>query len=145
MDATAIQLRNVVRFRDYPFGLRDDPSMRDSMTAAPWLDESNVLAYLRSGYLIGVVMGGHLPDWYDPDSSADPIIDGERRGGVTPMTDGVWFWPAGLIYFIERYHVRVPEEFVEHARLNAWRVDREQVAGREYDAFLYFDDARVPH
>ena len=49
------------------------------------------------------------------------------------MTDGTWFWPAGLIHFIEKYHVLVPQEFIEHAARNQWRVNKDLVRQGAYD------------
>lgn len=31
-------------------------------------------------------------------------------------------WPLDLPYYVERYHVVVPDEFVEHMKRNEWRV-----------------------
>jgi hypothetical protein len=77
-------------------------------------------------------MGADLPDWFDPSQRANPMIDGGRLGGVTPMTDGVWFWPAALIYFIEKYNVRVPSEFLDHSASQGWRVNKDQVSRGSY-------------
>jgi hypothetical protein len=107
--------------------------MREFMAASPWDEQERVLDYLRSGQILAVPMGADLPDWFDRPARANPEIAGRRVGGVTPMTDGVWFWPAGLIYFIEKYNVMVPREFVEHAARQSWRVDEEAVRSGAYD------------
>jgi hypothetical protein len=133
----AVMLKPVVRFREFPFGTADDPSMRDSLSARPWENQAHVLAYLRSGQILGVTMSADLADCFDRPNRANPVVDGQRRGGLTEMTDGVWFWYAGLIYFIERYNVRVPQAFVEHAARQNWRVDREAVPAARYD-FTYY-------
>jgi|ERR1043165_2898221 hypothetical protein len=133
METTTVKLKPVVHFREFPFGTIHDPSMREFVTAEPWPNQDNVLEYLRSGHILGYPMGADLADWIDPVSRANPIIEGRRLGGVTPMTDGVWFWPAGLIYFIEKYHVVVPAEFIEHAATNNWHVDKELVRQGIYD------------
>jgi hypothetical protein len=78
-------------------------------------------------------MGADLTDWLDRSRKANPVIDGRAEGGTTEMTDGTWFWYAGLIYFIERYNLRVPEEFVQHAARNNWHVDRERIPPTLYD------------
>jgi hypothetical protein len=36
------------------------------------------------------------------------------------LTDGAWIWPADLAHYVERYHVRLPGEFVEHAAGRGW-------------------------
>src|SRR5947207_8776748 len=108
MDTTVVKLKPVVHFREFPFGTMNDPSMRDCMAAQPWACQDQVIAYLCSGHILGYPMGADLADWFDPPNKANPILDDRRVGGVTPMTDGVWFWPAGLIHFIDKYHVPVP-------------------------------------
>src|SRR5688572_20408693 len=122
---TAIRLKPVVRFREFPFGTADDPSMREFMAPEPREDQGRVLEYLRSGHVLALPMGADLMDWFDRPHRANPVIAGRVVGGTTPMTDGVWFWPAGLIHFVEKYNILVPDEFVRHAALNTWRVSAE--------------------
>ncbi len=134
MATAVVKLKPVVHFREFPFGISTDPSMRDSMAPQPWTHQAQVVEYLRSGYMLGVPMGGaDLPDWFDAQQRANPLIDGHSLGGVTPLTDGVWFWPAGLIYFIEKYNVTVPQAFVEHAAQHGWQIDTEAVRHGTYD------------
>jgi hypothetical protein len=128
--ATATRLKPLVHFREFPFGTADDPSMREFFSPGPWQMQDNVLAYLRAGHVLSVLMGADLPDPFDPGARANPVIAGKVEGGATPMTDGTWLWPAGLIYFIEKYNLRVPREFIEHAAATGWRVDREAAARR---------------
>jgi hypothetical protein len=136
-----VMLTPVVRFREFPFGTIHDPSMRDCMSAQPWENQANVLQYLRSGLILGVNMGADLTDWFDPPAKANPIVEGRRRGGVTEMTDGIWFWYAGLIHFIEKYNVRVPAAFVEHAAQQNWCVDKARIPVCRYD-FSYFEPTK---
>ena len=35
--------------------------------------------------------------------------------GSKELWDGVWVWPEGLVHYVERHHVFLPEEFVERA------------------------------
>jgi hypothetical protein len=136
-----VMLTPVVRFREFPFGTSHDPSMREAMNEQPWENQANVLAYLRSGLILGVNMGADLTDWFDPPEKANPLIDGQHRGGVTEMTDGTWFWYAGLIHFIEKYNVCVPRRFLEYAAQRNWWVDKETIPAGRYD-FSYFETTR---
>src|ERR1043166_9688833 len=104
----AVKLKPVVRFREFPFGTVTDPSMREFMAAEPWPDSDKVLAYLKSGLILAYPMGADLTDWFDPPHRANPVIGGQRLGGATPLTDGEWFWYAGLIHFVEKYNVVLP-------------------------------------
>jgi hypothetical protein len=130
---TAVKLKPVVRYREFPFGTADDPSMREFMATTPRDNQDRVVEYLRSGHVLAVPMGADLPDWFDRPNRANPLIGGRLVGGATPMTDGVWVWPAGLIHFIEKYNVSVPAEFVEHAARSGWRVDGATAKSGDYD------------
>jgi hypothetical protein len=133
-----VMLKPVVRFREFPFGTASDPSMREFLANAPWENQHKVLDYLRSGMVLGVTMGANLTDWFDRPNKANPVINGQREGGTTEMTDGVWLWYAGLIHFIEKYNVRVPEEFVRHAAAQGWRVNKDCIQPARFDC-SYFD------
>lgn len=41
------------------------------------------------------------------------------RGKSVPgsiLTDGEWIWPAGHAHYVERYAVRLPDDFLLHVR-----------------------------
>lgn len=93
--------------------------------------------------LIGYWAGPTAPDWPDPRDFVDPTWDqGEREtiadylrcgfvfrafGGVSTcrfcgrqngaleLSDGVWYWPDGLVHYVTDHDVRLPSGFVEHA------------------------------
>jgi len=138
-ELTVVKLKPAVHFREFPFGTITDPSMREFMEDSPWKDQDKVLQYLRSGHILAVTMGADLPDWFDRSQRANPIINGQVEGGATPMGDGVWFWYAGLIYFVEKYNVRLPEEFIQHAAEQNWRVSQPLDANCRY-VFSYFSE-----
>jgi hypothetical protein len=132
-----VVLRPLVRFREFPFGTAHDPSMREAMSPRAWEYQEQVLEYLRSGLILGVTMGADLTDWFAPSEKANPVIEGNLVGGTTEMTDGTWFWYAGLIHFVEKYHVRLPEDFVRHAARQGWRVQKERIPPQRYE-WSYF-------
>jgi hypothetical protein len=138
-----IRLKPVVRFREFPFGTAQDPSMHEAMSARPWQDQEHVLDYLRSGLILGVTLGADLTDWFDPPHRANPWIEARVVGGTTEMTDGTWFWYAGLIHFLGRYNVRVPEAFVHHAARQNWRVPKAAVSAVRYEC-SYFEPLPAP-
>lgn len=133
----AVNLKPVVRFREFPFGTADDPSLREFLASEPWENQAEVVAYLKSGLVLAYPMGADLADCVDRDRRANPLVEGRRLGGATPLTDGEWFWHAGLIHYIENYNVRVPQVFVEHAARNGWRVNKDAIPLCPYD-FSYF-------
>jgi hypothetical protein len=67
---------------------------------------------LRAGATLAVASAPAVTDVLTKDSR--PIAP------LATLTDGVWVWPADLAYYIETYHVRLPDEFAEHAASNSW-------------------------
>jgi hypothetical protein len=131
--AIATRLKALVHFREFPFGTADDPSMQEFFSPGPWQMQDKVLAYLRAGHELGVLMGADLLDPFEPGARANLVIEGKVGSGATPMTDGTWLWPAAFVYFIEKYNLRVPREFIGHAAATGWQVDREAVARGQYE------------
>ena len=42
--------------------------------------------------------------------------------GARELSEGVWAWPEGLAIYVERFAVRLPEEFLAHARAKGFRI-----------------------
>jgi hypothetical protein len=85
----------------------------DAVSASPHPDEPHILNYLDQG-VCAAGCGGVVPDALDPSL---PV-----RLGLDILTDGVWEWPQYLSYYIKRYHISLPDEFIEHMRINDWIV-----------------------
>jgi hypothetical protein len=101
------ELKRVGYFNEIFPGELKLPSMVPLLGDAPQPDEDIILEYLRRGRGTSA-SGGIMSDAFDPTKRfASPAI----------MTDGVWEWPSTLIYYVERYHCRLPEDFVAHVRL----------------------------
>jgi hypothetical protein len=41
---------------------------------------------------------------------------GELNMGASDLSDGIYCWPEGLVHYIEKHSVRLPEEFIEHIK-----------------------------
>jgi hypothetical protein len=63
------------------------------------------LYYLRSA----PVVGGAWTLTYDVLDPDHPVI-----GPLILLSDGVWEWPEELAYYVERYNVDLPAEFLAH-------------------------------
>ncbi len=52
-----------------------------------------------------------------PGLSVD-VLDKNKNiiGTMGVKTDGVWAWPSYLPYYVDRYQVGLPEEFLEHIK-----------------------------
>jgi hypothetical protein len=102
------ELKEVGFFREIFPGEQKLPSLVPLLGQSPQPDEDLILAYLRAGHCASA-SGGIMSDAFDPTTRfASPAL----------FTDGVWTWPSTLIYYVERYHCRLPEAFVAHVRRN---------------------------
>lgn len=112
-----MKLRGVGFFRELRHGSPDGPSLRDAMRASPDANASRIQEYLSNGVLL-VASPGIVPDVVDP---AHPMI-----GAPHILTDGVWAWPADLPYYLGRYHVRLPDAFLQHMSDSGWSAPGEE-------------------
>ncbi|MCX4989221.1 MULTISPECIES: DUF4279 domain-containing protein [unclassified Streptomyces] len=90
------------------WGLPLDGPMRDSVKATGEPDEAEIIAYLRNGAGIWSEMSAG-PDVLDPEAP-------DLSGIGSLYTDGTWLWRQDLPYYLGRYHVSLPPDFVTHIR-----------------------------
>lgn len=87
------------------------PSLLDLVSREPHPEESHIVSYLSNGVTYSCVMA-NAHDALHPEV---PI------GPMHVLTDGIWAWPQYLAYYVQRYHISLPAEFLEHARRREWR------------------------
>ncbi|MCC7062421.1 MAG: hypothetical protein IT456_06415 [Planctomycetes bacterium] len=68
-------------------------------------ERAAVAAYLRAGKELVRF----------PEPSFCRFACGETEMGHADLTDGRYVWPEGLVHYIERHDVQLPEQFVTHA------------------------------
>ena len=73
-----------------------------------------IVEYLNSGHIIYHELG------YSYCRFSDGPADKEMGSGY--KADGVWSWPEGLAVYIEKYHVRLPDEFIKHMAANDFMI-----------------------
>jgi hypothetical protein len=81
-------------------------------------DKSNITQYLRSGVQVGTVMV------VEQDFSCDPP---KTLGPVWLQSDGKWIWPHSLAYYVDKYNVALPTEFIEDMRKSRWAVPQRAI------------------
>jgi hypothetical protein len=94
-------------FRELRAGLPNGPALFAACRREAWPDYVKAAEYLRGG--TAVVTTGVM---------TDDVLSPENKG-VAPLavfTDGAWFWPAELAYYVEKYHCELPPDFVDHMR-----------------------------
>lgn len=97
-----------------------DPKYAGSWGGPAPLPESGVgkypvqdlVGYLKSGYPILDVM----------ELTTD-VIGGAFRvpGGSSVLTDGEFVWREDLAWYVDRYHIDLPQDFLETAQHHAYR------------------------
>ncbi|MFD8737692.1 hypothetical protein ACFV06_22605 [Streptomyces sp. NPDC059618] len=95
---------------DPGWGLPLGGLMRDFVRPVGDSDEAEVIGYLRQGVRIWAEMSAG-PDVLDPDADA-PVLSG--IGSL--CTDGVWLWRQDLPYYLSKYHLSLPAEFLARVR-----------------------------
>ena len=72
--------------------------------------KSQVVGYLRAGRVCVAYRG-----WSN-------CRFGCGRNGTRELTDGVFAWPEGLAHYVDVHAIRLPEEFIQHARTNRFSI-----------------------
>ncbi len=98
------------------FELSEDEQRNELTRLRRWSgapDESKIIEYLLSGVDAGVAMV------IEHDVLCDPP---KPLGEAVIKSDGEWAWPASLAYYVGKYHIALPTEFVAKMARHGWRV-----------------------
>ncbi len=76
-----------------------------------------IIDYLNNGIPVFDVMGVSI----DPFDSNTVI-----SGGPSLISDGYWIWRYDLAYFMEKYNLGLPDEFIIHAASHTNKISEEQ-------------------
>jgi len=99
-------------FRELKHGRADGPSLREAMRAKGQPGEARIAAYLRAAPILLHALGP-VTDVLDPK--------GDYICAPNIHTDGTYAWPEDLAYYVERYHVALPAEFLAHLAAAKWQ------------------------
>lgn len=67
-------------------------------------DPGRAVQYLRAASIFGI-SGSQFGDILDESVG--------KIDTLAIMTDGDWIWPSDLAYYVEKYRVGVPQEFID--------------------------------
>ena len=104
-----------------------------------------IIKYLRCGVRIREALGYSWCRF--PDGPPDWDM------GCCDLTDGIWMWPEGLHVYVDRYSVRLPDEFVAHMKQNDFEIpqdlDQTELEERPVDGAFWIEwskaNCRPPH
>lgn len=82
------------------------PSMRDSFSEKPVENKNEIIDFILNAGELDVAAGATAMD----------VFTDEDTGIMNAMrTDGMYKWGMDLAYYVERYNLRLPDDFVAHA------------------------------
>lgn len=80
------------------------PSMKDHFENDQYYGKAEILEYLLNGR-IHMVTASHITD----------VFTGETIGKeLVYMDDGEFSWSSKIPYYVDKYNLRLPEEFENH-------------------------------
>ena len=98
-------------FEDFnPDYAKSLPRMADRLSDSPQPHESKIVEYLNNGGKLGSMTDGRMIDMFTGETTN--VHDSHR-------SDGEYGWGMGLAYYVEKYHLRLPEDFVQHILLKS--------------------------
>jgi hypothetical protein len=77
-------------------------------------ERAQIVAYLKNGLKFISYMGYAFCRFEDGPTG--------REMGAWDLSDGKWVWPEGLWIYVDRYNVKLPEEFVSDMRASSYRL-----------------------
>jgi len=110
---TKSRLRLAGFFPELFDGHGDGPSLLDHVSNTAQENEARIIDYLDNGAVL-IASPGVNVDVLAP--SRDTI------GAAGILTDGVWAWPCELSYYVRKYHVKLPLDFIERMSRTGWQV-----------------------
>lgn len=75
-------------------------------------EREKLLTYLQAGYIFCTYCGY--------SSCRFKCCHTYSLLGTAELTDGEWVWPDGLVHYIDRHSVALPEEFLQSIRARQW-------------------------
>ncbi|MDO3617322.1 hypothetical protein Q3O97_15835 [Ralstonia pseudosolanacearum] len=117
-----MKLISVGFFKELPYGYETSDSLGSSCSKFVGGDIEKVLAYLRAGNPFVVAPGISM----DYLSGGKCII-----GSLALLTDGKFVWPSDLAYYVDKYRVGLPPEFLMHMEASDWKVPMVDISSLE--------------
>ncbi|MEU8179562.1 hypothetical protein AB0B85_30770 [Micromonospora sp. NPDC049044] len=108
-------MRYVGYFTELPHGDSSGRSLRDARGELPQHLVAPAVRYLTGGAPLAAA-ACYAYDELDP---ARPEI-----APLAILTDGDWSWPSDLPYYVQRYRVGLPADFLHHAQALGWNPPR---------------------
>ena len=88
-------------------------SINNHISREELCNKKEIMSYLDSGICLA----------YSCGFSKD-VLNPEKRIGIVPdiLTDGKYLWHRNLIYYVDKYNLKLPQEFLDYAESQKWKV-----------------------
>ncbi|BDI29296.1 hypothetical protein CCAX7_13470 [Capsulimonas corticalis] len=100
-----------VMFSEFEDNDSSNSSIAKFISTEEMLNEIDIVNYLENGIPL-IVCPGPASDLIEPKNG----IIGTRH----ILTDGVWMWRSDLQYYVRKYHLVLPAEFIQHMYEQEW-------------------------
>ena len=101
MQATEKVAKMLFAFKE--FGLQDGPSIIEAFSSTAYPEKRRIVRYLENGERTIASPGVYID-----------VVTGENTGiGKCHLTDGEYVWTSIIPYYVEKYNMILPDEFVE--------------------------------
>ncbi|MBQ6661407.1 MAG: hypothetical protein IJM57_08325 [Lachnospiraceae bacterium] len=108
-----MKLKTVGFYKEMSQGRETDKSIYECLHKEKDCNIEKICSYLNQGIAF-IVSPGNLQDVIRPENGIS--------GVATAYTDGEWLWPGDLSYYVRKYALKLPEQFVETMQKNGWKV-----------------------
>ena len=99
-------------YNEMPHAESSDPSIKDNI-GMQMANKDHICRYLRNGIVLAAC-GEVVTDVLHPENG---VI-----GTPDDVTDGKWIWPAELVYYVEKYDLKLDDAFVDYMMKNNWTI-----------------------
>lgn len=107
-----MKLRKLGFYCELKHGDPNGPSLKNAVRSSVTYHKDDVVNYLRYAPVL-IASPGVVCDVLD---STCPIICAPNI-----HTDGLWVWPEDLAYYVNKYNVELPDEFLDYIQSGARR------------------------
>lgn len=113
-------MKRVGFFKELTHGDKNATSIKEIIGQNTLDKEPEIINYLNNGKVFCIAPGGVCD-----------VLD-ESKGVIESLeilTDGEWIWPSDLSYYLQNYHIKLDEPFIEHIKKNNWKIPDVDING----------------
>ena len=108
-----MKIKTICVFKELLYGTDGDPSIKDYISNKENANKDKIINYLNGGVCVAACT-----------AVVSDVIN-EKNGDIgTPdaLTDGKFQWYADLSYYVEKYNLELPKEFIDNMVKNNWKI-----------------------